>query len=379
MTGTPSLHPRLAAFVCTLVLGAASGCNRVDAVETPPALDRAAEAPAAVETRRVGRGRILEHLVVPASLLASRESHMAARVSGRIERVFVQQGDRVEAGDPLFRVEAAPYHAALRRAVAGLDLVTAQRARAEADLARAESLVEAGILAPSRVEALVTERAVAKARESQASEAVIIAQQDLDDTLVRAPYAGSVARRLADEGTSVTRQPATTVVVIQETGTLEARANIAETHFSWVRIGDPARLFVEGIPEPIETQVSAISDTVDLETRTVRVRMRVPNPERRYKAGIFARAEIALSAKSDVLLIPRAALRVDGAAPEVFAVRDDRVVAVPVVLGIVSETSAEILSGLAEGDEYVASDSVAFVEPGLAIRGKPRNAGDAGK
>jgi cobalt-zinc-cadmium efflux system membrane fusion protein len=217
------------------------------------------------------------------------------------------------------------------------------------------------------VDRLATRLAVARARERQAQEQRTIAAQNLEDTLVRAPFAGSIARRLADEGTTATSQPQTIVVVLQETGVLEARSTIAETNHSLVQLGDRALLHLEHFTDPIETTVTAVGDTIDPATRTYLVRMEVPNPEHRYKAGVFVHAEIEPRAKSDVILVPRDALRTEDGRTQVFAVRGGRAVAVSVRLGIVAEESAEVLDGLVPGDRIVVGESARLVSPGMRL------------
>ena len=88
---------------------------------------------------------------------------------------------------------------------------------------------------------------------------VALAQHKLERTLVRAPYAASVVARLADEGTTALVQPQTIVVVLQESGELEARATIPESRLSLVRVGDPALIHVEGLAAPIQTEVAAVA------------------------------------------------------------------------------------------------------------------------
>jgi RND family efflux transporter MFP subunit len=315
----------------------------------------------------VGRGAIAERISAPGSLLARRESHVGTLVSGRIERVFVSEGDRVEAGAPLFQIDPAPYTAALRGAEAGLDLAHAERRQVEADLARARELEREQIVSKQQLDRLATSLAVARARERQAAEAVAIARQDLERTRVVAPYAGSVASRLADEGTSALVQPQTIVLVLQETTELEAQAAIPESQLQRIHVGDPAQLFVEGIADPIETAISAVGDTIEPATRTYLVTMRVSNQDHRLKAGVFARVEILPGTREGVL-VPREALRTEEGRHRVLVVRDGRAVAVPVELGVVSDELAEIVKGVEVGEPVIVGEAAGALAPGMRVR-----------
>jgi membrane fusion protein (multidrug efflux system) len=330
-----------------------------------------------VATRRVRRGPIVQTVSAPGSIVARRESQIGTEVTGRILHVYVSEGDRVEAGAPLFQIDPEPYEMALRQAEAGVDLARAERSQVEADLARAHTLRRQAVVAQQDLDRLLTQLAVGQARERQASEAVALARHNVERTTVRAPYAGSIARRLVDEGTTALVQPQTIVVVLQETGELEAHAAIPESQLALVQVGDRALLRVEGVPDPIETQVSAVSDTIDPATRTYLVKARVSNTDRSLKAGVFANVEILPQAKSDALLVPADAIRTEEGRTRLLVVRDDTAVAVPLEVGLVSEEAAEVLRGVAEGDEVIVGDAARTIAPGMRVRVAPASSAPA--
>ncbi len=323
-----------------------------------------------VDIDRVRRGSILQRIPAPASLAARRESRIGPEVRGRIDRIFVTEGDRVEAGDPLFQIDREPYELALRQAQARHERASAERRQLEADLSRARKLHGREVVSEQEIDQLETGLAVARAAVKEAREAVALTQRNLDRTLVRAPYAGSIAARLADEGTTALVQPQTVVVVIQEVAELEAQATIPEVHFAAIRVGDAALLYVEGIPEPIATEVSAVSDSVDPASRTYLVKMKVDNPDFALKAGVFARVEILPRAKSDVLLVPREAVRREEGRTYVLGVRDGRAVARPVLLGVVSEDAVEVLRGVRVDEPVVVGEMARTLGPGMRVRGR---------
>lgn len=331
----------------------------------------------AVRTAHIARGDVSQRISVPGTLVALRESHIGTEVAGPIEAVFVREGDHVEQGAPLFRIDPEPYQAALRQARAGLDLARAERRQTEADLARARGLRGKEIIAQQQVERLETQLAVARAREAQAAERLHMAELDVRRTTVRAPYAGSVVKRLADEGTTALRQPQTIVVVLQESHELEGRATIPEAHLSAVQVGDRATVSVEGYPRAVETRIAAVGDAVDPATRTYQVTMRVPNADRALKAGVFAEVTIHAAPREDVLLVPREAIRTEEGRTRVLAVRDGRAVAVPVALGVVTSDSAEVLSGVEAGERVIVGEEARTVAPGMVVREREAMAGSS--
>ncbi len=364
-----------ASLALILLVAIGSGCSRQGAPEpgvstaSPAAApERSVEPVVDVTTARVRRGSILERVTAPGSLRARRESRIGAEVSGRIQQVFVNDGDRVDAGAPLFQIDRGPYEMALRQAVAVLDVAHAERAQIEADLTRGNALRRSDIVAAEQLERMRTQVAVAKAHERQASEGVALARHHLEQTLVAAPFGGSVAQRLVDEGTTALAQPQTIVIVLQETDVLEAEANIPESQLSIVQVGDTALVHVEGLPQPIETKVSAVSDTIEPTARTYRVQMLVPNPEHALKAGVFARIDIEPKARRDVVLVPRAAVRSEEGGTRVLVVRDGRALAIPVQIGVVSENEAEVLAGLEPESDVIVGAEAREVAPGMAVR-----------
>jgi RND family efflux transporter MFP subunit len=356
--------------VAAAILAASTpfGCERTTPSRSAPSQVAVSEPVVEVQTARVRRGSILQELTAPGSLVAARQSEIGAEVRGRIVRVFVEEGDRLEEGDPLFQIDPARYEAALRHAEAGLALARSERRQVETDLARAQKLRREKVVAEHELDRLTTALEVARARQRQAAEAVALARQDLKQTLVRAPYAGSVAERRADEGTTALVQPQTIVVVLQETAELEARATIPESQLALVGLGDPALLHVEGLSQPIQTEVSAVSDTIDPATRTYLVTMRVPNPDHRLKAGVFSEVEILPQAKSDVILVPRASVRTEDGRTRVFTVRDGRATAVPVRLGLITEDDAEVLDGIRVDEPVIVGDAAGMIAPGMRVR-----------
>lgn len=354
--------PRTLVFLALGAVACTSPPPRTEAVNP------AAEPVIDVTAVPVRRGEIRQHISAPGSLAARRTSQIGAEVRGRISSVLVSEGDRVEAGAPLFEIDARMYEMAVREAEAGLDVTRAERKQLEAELVRAQALGRKDVVAKQEVERLTTRLEVARARERQVTEALALAQHNLDQTVVRAPYAGSVAARLADEGTTAVVTPQTIVVVLQETTRLEARAAIPESHMGSVRAGDEALITVEGIPEPLIARVSAVSDTIDDATRTYLVQIPIDNADHRLKAGVFASVEIRPAAKVDAWLVPRDSIRTEEGQSRLLLVRQGRAEAVAVEVGLVSDDDAEILGGVTAGDEVVTGEAARTLAPGLRVR-----------
>lgn len=365
MTFVSSAISRCLAFGLTALLPLTACKQPLPPGEAPFGVD--SQPSIAVQTVPVVRGEIAQRITAPGSLVARRESRIGTEVSGRILRIFVNEGDRVDAGAPLFEIDPSPYEMAVRQATAGHDLARAEERQVEADLQRASALRKQQVVAQQEIDRLSTQLTVARARVRQAEEALALARHNLERTVVPAPYAGSIAARLVDEGTTALVQPQTIVVVIQETAELEARAAIPESQLASVRVGDTALVRVEGAGAPITTTVSAVSDTIDPATRTYLVKAHVPNTDRLLKAGVFAAIELQPQPRRDVLLIPRQAVRTEDGRTRVMIVREGYSQAVPVVTGLLTEEAAEVAQGLSEGDAVVVGNSARTLAPGMRV------------
>jgi multidrug efflux pump subunit AcrA (membrane-fusion protein) len=127
------------------------------------------------------------------------------------------------------------------------------------------------------------------------------------------------------------------------------------------------RLYVEGLAEPIVTRIDRVSDRVDPETHTYEVRGPVEDPSRTAKAGSYLRAEVEMSSGEPAPVVDRSALLTRDGRTYVFRVSGDSVERVAVRVGVADDDRAQILSGVAAGDEVVRGEAVSRLEGGVRI------------
>ena len=362
---------RWLALVSVLSLAACSesGPSSVEAVggaaasEPEPASQNSASVDR-VETQRVALGEIRTSMAASGAIRARRVTEIGAEVSGRLVRVLVDVGDEVEEGDPLFQIDARPYEMGLAEARAGLALARAQSENAAQEVDRVAKLIEERAASEQHFDQLQTAAAVARAQVDQMEARVARAERDLECTLVRAPYAGSIVERRAHEGAMAGGAP---ILVLQETGALEAVLAIPDAWPAPVRAGAEVRLYVEGLAEPLVTRIDRVSDRVDPETHTYEVRGPVDDPSRTAKAGSYLRAEVEMSSGASAPTVDRSALLTRDGRTYVFRVSGDTVERVPVRVGVEDQDRAQILSGVASGDEVVRGEAVGRLEGGARI------------
>jgi RND family efflux transporter MFP subunit len=358
----------LAGVLTIVALCGGIGCSGADEPR-PDGTHAASKAPTnRVETKIAELGTVQSTIIASGSIEACRITAIGPEVQGRLVEVFVDVGDEVEAGDPLFQIDPRPYEMALEEARAGLELAEAESANARNEAARSRKLVKQQIVAPQHHAQLRTQAAVARARVEQMKARLARAEHDLERTLVGAPYRGSIVERRAHEGAMASGEP---IVVLQESHALEAVLGIPESAPAVVRPGDAVRLFVEGRARPLEATVSRVSDRIDPESRTYLIRVPVSDPSRSVKAGSYVSAEVAPSPGPPRPLVPLSALlRRDGRS-YVFRVVGKQADRVLVRVGRQNREQAEILAGIEAGEVIVIGDLVRRLTHGdhVAIAG----------
>jgi RND family efflux transporter MFP subunit len=281
-------------------------------------------------------------------------------VAGRVDRVFVAEGDPVKVGQPLAHVEAEPLKQNVSQAVAQREHAVADLQNARTKLERAERLFRDGIAAKQEVD---DARAAVVAAESGVKSAQAtggIAGVQLERATLRAPISGVVAAILVPAGQPVDGN-GTPVVEVADTRVLDLRAPVSAARVGDVSVGQRAELDVEGVGK-VAGAVEAIAPLVDPTTNTVVVRVRVPNDDGRLRGGMFARGAI-LGAPHPGLTVPRAALLPgDGGTASVVAVVDDKgaVSHRALVLGADAGETVEVRGGLRAGERVIVAGGYAL-------------------
>lgn len=236
-------------------------------------------------------------------------------------------------------------------------------ARAALDRADAElALAGAG---PTKEEVAVGLAAVAQARAE-----VEQAQWELEKTIIRAPYDGVVTDRYVDEGERVTAMPRVEIMELMNLSVLSARLCVPERYINQVRVGQTAEVYVKGSVQPVRGLVVLINDKVDPAGRTFRIRVAVDNRQRRFKVGQFVRVVLQVDGAADTLTVPTRAIVYTGGEARVFVYSEGSVQQKAVELGLRNPTAAEVLSGLAAGEQVVVDDP-SILSPGMSVQVRP--------
>ncbi len=318
---------------------------------------------------------------------AFRHVEVRARVSGILLSRNYVEGEEVKEGDVLFRIDPAPYEAALARAEAQLQQEQATLSRFEKDLERAEQLFNRKVGTEKNFDDATANVALSKAQVAAAEAQVKTAKLDLSYTTVTAPIDGITSLDAMDEGSLVGTTPDNSLLTVitqvdpayvnfsfTDRELNQLRALVASGRASRPEDGLRVRIqFGDGDFYPIEAKVNFTDATIDTDIGTIRARAVVANPERKLMPGQFVRAIVNGVTLHDAYVIPQAALMQGPHGPFVYIVGPDSKAEVrPVVIGREVEGGWLVEQGLKDGDRVI-TEGVIKVRPGapVTIAGAP--------
>jgi len=281
---------------------------------------------------------------------------LGSQVSGRVVAMRVAEGDSVRAGQVVAEIEAAPLEDQERQARAGLRQAKATLENARANLTRTEKLFERGIAAGKEVEDARAEAAKAEAGVEEAQAALAIADRQLGRTRVRSPIGGQVVKRFVGVGEQVDGTPAQPLLEIANVDRVEVAAHVPADRLARVRQGQEVAVTSDAYPDvTFDGEVIAIAPAVDPATNAALVRIRVGNPERRLKVGMFVPARIALQVRKGILVVPPSAVTKSEEGAAVYVVSGGQAKRTPVKIGLETPDGVEVLSGVQQGQKVLTS------------------------
>jgi RND family efflux transporter MFP subunit len=312
---------------------------------------------AAIDLTRVELRSLSRSLPLSGSIAPVVQATVKAKVSGQVEAVTVREGQDVAAGEVIARIETdnlrAQYDremAAVEKARADLDLATLNREKNRALLAQK-------YISQNTYEATESAYAGSVAQLKLAQAQARLAKIALDDAVIRAPFAGTIARRLVQPGEKVS--PDSSVVTLVDLRQMLLEAAVPASEIPAVRTGQVARFKVSGFGErKFEGQVQRINPLTSEGSRAITIYVAVPNADRALKGGMFAQGELTLEATEPVLSIPRSAVRQEAGVPYVYTFADGKISRVQVKLSspVEGEPYVQVLAGLAQDTRVITAD-----------------------
>ncbi len=308
--------------------------------------------------------------VVPVSgaLRALQTAVVKARVPGELQGLTKREGDTVRAGEVLARVDPTEGQARVRQAEQQAQAALAQVQIAQRALSNNQALVGQGFISATALDTAQANLAAAQANHRAAQAALDIARKSLADAVLKAPFAGQVSARLANNGERVAVEAR--ILELIDTSAFELEAALSPADATAVQVGQTVSLKVEGQPQALTARVARISPSVQPGSRSVLVYLQVA-PAPGLRQGLFGQGHIVVATAQGVA-VPQSAVRNDKPQPYVQLVEQGKVVHRTVALsgsGLAGEPAEPVwlLSELREG-AVVLRAQAGLIREGTEVR-----------
>lgn len=398
--------PRSPLFFLLLLTPIVCGCEKMSG-QGNASRGRGGRGGAAVatETATLQRISIQRQVDLSGTLLSPDQAKVSSEVAGIVRDVPVQLGSEVRAGDVLVRIEPRELQIAVERAESALRQIEAQlgidraqdrqppadeqigtvrqaianRDDAQNTFRRAEQLHGRGLMSRVDYDTAETRLKVAEANYQTAVDTVRslkaqlqdrraayeLAQKKLNDAIVRAPVAGSVAERLVQPGEYIREN--TQVVTIVQMHPLKLKTAIQERYAGLIRPGQVVLFTVEAFPDrPFTGKIAYVSPAVDQATRTFPVEALVENTDRVLKPGFFTKGVVHTHVDDNVLAAPEDAISTLAGVSTVYVIENGKARQQQVSLGARQGKLVEIPTGL-EGSELLATTNLSQLATGVTV------------
>ena len=287
-------------------------------------------------------------LPISGALKAVNSAIVKARVPGELQGLTVREGDRVEAGQVIARVESTEYADRVRQAQEQADAAKAQVEIAQRQVDNNAALVRQGFISKTAADNSLASLNTAQANHRAAQAGIDVLRKSLADTVLRAPISGQVSQRLAQPGERVA--PEARIVEIVDLSRLELEASISPADSVAVRVGQQALLRIEGVAQPVAATVARINPSAQAGSRSVLIYLTVA-AQPGLRQGLFAQGQLATETQR-ALAVPLNAVRTDKPLPYVQVVEGDRIAHRTVQTGVRGEVDGELwvaVQGVADG------------------------------
>ncbi len=305
---------------------------------------------------------------------------VGAPMAEQLVEMYVNEGDRVQAGQPLAKFKDQVLQAAAAYASADVGTQRMNVRVAEAESARAVALFTEGAIAQRDRDNALVALETARARLSLAVSQAANAEDRLRSATLTAPAAGVISKRYVQAGDRVDNGKP--VLELVDTRVLQLSASVPTEWLSELRIGRPVLLTVAQLDSSaVSGRISRINPTADPATRQIQIYVDVPNPREALVGGLFVSGRVLTRESPDAVAVPRVAVRYEGEArvAYVYLVDHGKLARRRVGVGVSDDAQGlvEITSGVAAGDTVIVGPVEGLGE-GAPIRiGSPAAAAPA--
>jgi RND family efflux transporter MFP subunit len=306
------------------------------------------------------------NVLAPGTIEAFQQVQITSRVAGAVDRVAFTEGQSVKQGDTLVVIESERYAVAVDQAKAAVARAQATQKSAEADLGRRKAAVEQhpGLVAGEEVDQYATQVETTKADVLSAQQNLRMAELNLRDAFVRAPFAGVLQSRTVQAGQYL--NPGAVLATLLQRDPLILRFGVTVQDAPRIKAGMTANITLRESPRTYSAKIMLVADAADPTTRLVPVTGQIDDTEHKYwlRPGAFCEVSVPIGDARPAIVVPSLAVQPTSSGNVVFVV-DEKNVAHQrsVQLGMYTpDGGVEITQGLKAGEQLVVEGFEALSE-----------------
>jgi membrane fusion protein (multidrug efflux system) len=337
---------------------------------------RAAQAPAAAapvaeflqnDLTIVAPGTLERVLPLTGSLAPLTEATVKAKVAGELVAVTVREGESVQQGQVLARIDLTEVQARVAARQADVEAAKAQLVWARKNRSTQKALLDKAFISQNAFDSIQSSYDVAAARLRAAEADLVAARKSLGDAVLTAPFSGIVSQRHAQPGERVALDAK--VVSIVDLSRLQLEASVPPAAIGEVKVGQPMNFRVEGFGErEFAGRIERINPAATAGSRSISVYAVIDNREGLLRGGMFAQGALTLSRVDNALAVPASAVREEIGQTFVYAIEEGMVKRKNVKVGAPDAAGrVQVLDGLAAGERIVRVN-LGSLREGVAAR-----------
>ena len=311
---------------------------------------------------------VVRSLPVSGSLVAVNQTIVRAKVAVEVRSILVREGDRVQAGQVIARLDTLDLAARLDQSTGARNASRAQYEIAEKNRVTNQSLLERKFISQNAFDNVASLSSANRSTLESSEAQVRLAQKALRDATVTAPISGIVAKKYVQLGEKT--QVDAPLFSIVDLDSIELQAIVPAGEVGALQHGMRATLAVDGMPErAFDATVSRINPATEPGTRSIVVFLSVPNQDHVLKSGMFANGTIRLAAASPKPALPATAIQSDAGQPVVWTIEGGKLARRTIVLGVRDDTTGmvEVKSGVPANTPILAGKFDSLKEGAEAI------------
>ncbi|GAA3965427.1 efflux RND transporter periplasmic adaptor subunit [Mucilaginibacter dorajii] len=336
---------------------------------SPKPQTQQAPPPPSLPVAAIASGTQTTYQEYPASIEGTVNVEVRPQVSGTLDKVFVDEGAFVSAGEPIFKINEQPYRAALNNSLASLHAAEAAAGNAQLEVDKLTPLVENKVVSDYQLKTAKAAYQVAKANIESAKANVATAQINVGYTLIKAPVSGYIGRLLKKQGSLVTPQDVEALTQLSDVHDVHVYFSLGEKDFisfkeqypgetlkdKLKRLPSVSLLLADGSEYAKQGKIDVIDGQFDKNTGAITIRANFANPQGLLRAGNTGKIRLSLQ-HTDALIVPESATVEMQDKVFVFAVADsNKVKKVPINIIGKSGENYLVKDGLKVGDQIVLS------------------------